>query len=43
MKKLDMQFLDSWSAVVFKAPGMWLVVKVMLKYVVKITSSVEVA
>ena len=35
VKKLDMQFLDSWSAVVLQARGMWLAVKVMSKYVVK--------
>ena len=35
VKKCAIQFLDSWSAVVLQAPGIWLVVKVMSKYVVK--------
>ena len=43
IKKLDMQFLDSWLAVVLQAPGIWLAVKVMSKYVVKATSSIGVA
>ena len=35
VKKLDTQFLDSWSAVVLQTPGMWLAVKIMSKYAVK--------
>ena len=34
-KKLVMQFLDSWSAVVLQAPGIWLAIKFMSKYAVK--------
>ena len=35
VNELDMQFLDILSPVVLQAPGMWLAVQVMSKYVVK--------
>ena len=35
VKKLVMQFLDIWSAVVLQAPGIWVAIKVISKYGVK--------